>query len=161
MDGWWTTHAEAGHEDEQSLERHPFGRWRLGIATTIGIWTVLLLVDPIPVSAMPLKIFGISGGGNGGVIRGMVALEADVVGSPERVDFVLAGPTEICWTDRTEPYATGGDRHGTAGFWDSSAVADGIYTLTVTAVRGGDHASYTERLTIRNGSGTDQFGTRS
>jgi hypothetical protein len=65
--------------------------------------------------------------GGGGTLSGSVAWTASVSGNPNHVDFAIDGA--VRWTDQVSPYTFNGD----GNTLDTSTLADGSHTFTVTA----------------------------
>ena len=119
--------------------------WAMPFAVAAGSSLAATAAAQPSVSA----ITGVSEGQN---VRGTVAIQARISGTPRTVTFQLSGPDVKWHVEGTAPYYFLGDENGVARGWDTRSYADGDYRLTVTpldAAGRGTPRSVAFRLTNR------------
>jgi hypothetical protein len=95
----------------------------------------------------PLVIESISGVQQNGVLTGSAIVQAKIQGgTPSRVTFDIAGPSQFSAVAYEPPYVMLDEGQA----WDVSQMPEGRYTLTVTAYRG-DHADDSKSVSFQIG----------
>ncbi|MGB2571646.1 hypothetical protein ACPFP2_24810 [Micromonospora citrea] len=118
----------------------------LAVAAAGGIWAVV----PSASAAEAPQITAVTGVAEGTTLSGIARIEARTVGQVERVDFDLAGPSTVRWTERAAPYHFMGNVGDAVPGLNPATVQEGAYTLTVRAVGPAGTASRTVRFAVRH-----------
>ncbi|WP_157745015.1 hypothetical protein [Micromonospora coxensis] len=90
-----------------------------------------------------------TGVAEGATLSGTVRIEAQTSGQVDRVEFALAGPDSVRWTERQAPYHFMGNTGATVPGWDAAQAKEGAYTLAVRAVGPAGAVERTVNFTVR------------
>jgi hypothetical protein len=108
-----------------SIRRH-IRRCRAAYSFAAAFVLALAVTGSAPAGSGSVSVTSVGLAG-GGTLSGSVAWTASISGNPNRVDFAVDGA--VRWTDQVSPYTFNGD----GNMLDTSALADGSHTFTVTA----------------------------
>jgi hypothetical protein len=114
-------------------------------------WVVLVVLAQ-PATANIAILNGVEGVSNGQAISGEVMVRANILGQPDLVIFEMTGPVSFT-TVRTgnQPSMMVNPQTGQDMPWDTAAVPDGDYALTVRAVvENGNDRQQTIHFAVRN-----------
>ncbi|MGB2567690.1 hypothetical protein ACPFP2_04440 [Micromonospora citrea] len=123
----------------------------LGLAAVLavaagGVWAVV----PSASAADAPRITAVTGVAEGATLSGTARIEAQTSGQVDRVEFALAGPSAVRWTERQTPYHFMGNTGATVTGWNAAEAKEGAYTLAVRAVGQAGAAERTVKFTVRH-----------
>jgi hypothetical protein len=105
------------------------------LVVLLGTLLVPLAANAAPRQHPTLTLRGVE---EGQALRDRVVIEAQLRGAKaDKVVFVLDGPQRLTHVEYRAPYFFGGGTNSNAKGWDTRAVRDGAYRLTVRAERKG------------------------